>query len=133
MAKTTIAGNSLVITSSVPMATWKTVEKLRPQSMILFGGKTGEEALFRAATGEPGEGKVTKYGVVFDGETYDDRGLATVTVAGFCPEGDPRQAVYEQFGSILSLLGKLEESLGGVMDEINAEKATIMGSINFAQ
>lgn len=134
MAKATIAGNALVITSEATLAELKTIEKLRPNALTLLGGESGKEPMFRVATGCCGEGTISANGAVFDGATHGD-GKATITIPDFgCRiSGDPAQAVYDQYGAALVMLNKLEETLGGVMGDIEAEKAGVMAAIGYAQ
>ncbi|MCL1903276.1 MAG: DUF4373 domain-containing protein [Oscillospiraceae bacterium] len=66
MPKTTIAGNSYVITSDVSMADLETVKKYRPAALTLADEET-KETYFRVGSGN--SSSVTDHGISFSGVT----------------------------------------------------------------
>ena len=135
MAKITIAGEAVVVTSSCKLEDLKQVAKYRPEALTLFGGEDGKEPIFRVAVVEHGAGSIGKYGAEFSTHTHDDEKLASVTLVfpdGFSG-GDIKECVSDQLGSAILNLNKLEATIPGVLEEIAAEKAQILENISVAQ
>lgn len=131
MAKVTAIGKALVITSAVKLDDIKTVVKYRPDSLVLYEGE-GEkkEPVFAIGTGT--SGNINKFGANFDGKNTD--GFAQLTMFMDIPEGeDIKGVIADEIGGAILNLGKLEEKLPGVIDEIAAEKAAIQANIEVAQ
>lgn len=132
MAKITIAGEAVVITSELKREDIELLEKYRPDALILKGGEDGKKPIFRVAT-TSGMGDINKFGAAFGGVTHDGAGLATITIVGGVSGEDVREAVAEKVGTAILNLNKLEESLPAVLEEISAEKAAILANIEVAQ
>ena len=132
MAKIIIAGDAVVITSSLKLEDLRTVKKYRPDALILKGGEDGKEPIF-AIDVVSGNGDITQYGASFGKATNDDKKLATVTMFFGGIEGDIKEAVADKVGGALINLGKLEESIPEVIKEIVDEKAKVMAAISIAQ
>ena len=71
MAKFTIAGNALVITSNLKLSELETVKKYRPKTLKLMGGENNKEELFFIDVGSSGNGSISAYGAVDCSSTYD--------------------------------------------------------------
>ena len=128
MAKITIAGEAVVITSALKREDIELLEKYRPDALILKGGEDGKKPIFRIAT-TTGAGDINKYGACFGGETHDEAKLATITMMSGVVGEDIREAVAEKVGTAILNLNKLEATLPEVLDEISAEKSAIMDNI----
>jgi len=133
MAKVVIAGDAVVITSSMKREDLLTIAKYRPNALVLKGGEDNKETIFRISANKNGDGEINKYGATFGSESHDEEKLATITVFLNRADGDVKEQVADALGSALINLGALEETLPAVLEEIAAEKATVMDSITVAQ
>ena len=61
MAKITIAGDAVVITSAMKLEDIKTIEKYRAKALQLMGGENNKEVIFAMGTTR-GTGSISKYG-----------------------------------------------------------------------
>ncbi len=131
MAHVTIAGNAVIITSTMKLDDIKTVEKYRPKALVLMGGDDGKEPIFKVGTGCTGS--VNKYGITFaDATRGENGGFATLTLTEeFC--GDPADFVAEKYGVAIANLKALEATLGGAIEGIASEKQAVMDSITVIQ
>ena len=134
MAKITIAGSAVVITSELKLEDVKTVKKYRPEALTLMGGKNKDEAIFKIGVTECGPGEIGKYGACFDAVSYGDSGLATVTMCRgeINDDTDIKELIADRFGSAVSKLNELEQTLPAVIEEIAAQKAAVIDSITVA-
>lgn len=133
MAKITIAGQALVVTSEVKLEDYKKVAKYRPKALILMGGEDNKTPVFRVAVTN-GPGSISKYGVEFGVSTNDDKKLAAVTcVLDETGVENIKECVADSIGPIVMQLGKIEATIPTVLQEIAAEKAAIMENIVVAQ
>lgn len=131
MAKVIIAGNAVVINSSMKLDDLKMIAKYRPDALTLMGGEKKDEPVFSIFVAD-GNGSINSVGAVFGEETRDDAKLATMTMV-VKPNGDVKEYVADELGSALINLSKLEETLPSVIEEIKAERASILDSIEIAQ
>ena len=130
MAKILVAGDAVIITSSVALEDIKTVKKYRPKALVLMGGEDGKEKVF-AMDWTKGSGGINTFSASFNGETRDDAKLATITMAlpeGF--SGDVEEFVKEKIGVGIINLNKLEEKIPADHDEIKAEERAILSNIS---
>lgn len=133
MAKITIAGDAVVVTSAMKLEDLKTIAKYRPEALTLKGGEDGKEPIF-AISVVRGSGEINKYGATFGSESHDDEKLATITMsAGFSGETDIKEFVADQIGSAIIKLSELEDKLPEVLADIRSEKAAVLSSISVAQ
>ena len=134
MAKITIAGEAVVVTSGVTLENWKKVEKYRPKALTLYGGEDGKEPIFGVGVSRSDcSGSVTTYGVEFAPTTHNAESFATVTMLFAGDAGsDIKEEVADRIGPAVLQLNKVEEAIPAVLTEIEAEKATIMESIVIA-
>ena len=133
MAKVTIAGRALVITSSLKLTDLETVRKYQPKALILMGGEDGKEPVFAVAAVRGSAGKIGNIGVEFGEETRDEAKLATMTLMVPGDVEDMKEYVADKYGAALMNLAKLETVLPAVVETISAEKQSIMDSISVAQ
>lgn len=125
MAKIMIVGDASVIVSALKFEDIKTVEKYRPNKLVLMGGKDNDEPLFAIGTGCVGS--VGEYGITFNNE--DEAGNAIVTQIIVGNPDDRKAFVAEQVGVAIVNLNKLEETISPVLEEIKAEKDAVLASI----
>lgn len=130
MAKITIAGDAVVITSSLKLDDLKKIEKYRPGALVLKGGEDGKEPIFVVGTGC--KGSINAYGAEFNSATHDDEKLATITMALPFGANDVKAAVADLVGAAILNLNKLEATLPAVLAEIDAETAAILDNITVA-
>ena len=129
MAKIVIAGDAVVVTSAMKLEDIKTIEKYRPKELVLKGGEDGKEPIFGVGTTH-GAGNINAVGASFGSETRDDDKLACITLF---LDGVVKDWVADRLGAAIINLNKLEEKLPTVLEEIAAEKATVMSNITVAQ
>lgn len=132
MAKIIIAGEAVVVASTVKLEDYRKVAKYRPKALMLMGGEDGKEPVFRVGVTK-GEGSISKYGIEFNGATYDEDKFASITVVAPCAgNGDIKDAVADCIGPAVMQLNKIEAAIPDVLAEIDAEKAEIMENITIA-
>lgn len=126
MAKITIAGKAVVVTSTLKLEDIKTVGKYRPKALSVYGGEDGKEEVFAIKAGC--NENFSKYGICFADETRDEK-LATITMTTNYDGDDIDGFVADYFGAAIIYLNKLEETLPAVIEEIAAERASVMSNI----
>ena len=132
MPKVTIAGDAVVVSSSMKLEDLKTIAKYRPKALTLMGGDNGKEPVFAIGI-TSGPGSINNFGVSFGRESHDEQKLATVTMVLKGATGDVAEHVADVLGAALISLGKLEAQLPAVLAEIADEKAAVMSNITVAQ
>ncbi len=133
MAKITIAGDAVVVTSSMKLEDIKTIGKYRPKALTLFGGEDGKEPIFAICATSNGPGKLNAVGAEFGRETHDEAKLATITMSLDGVTGDIKEFVADKLGSAIMNLNALEAKLPAVLREIADQKAEVLGNITVAQ
>lgn len=134
MAKITIAGDAVVITSTQKLEDIKLLEKYRPKALCLY--ETGEngkkEEVFKVGS-TTGEGAISMYGASFGSTTHDEEKLATITMT--LPRGvaDAKQYVADAVGVAILNLNKVEAQFAEALADVTAEKETVMENITVAQ
>lgn len=131
MAKVTIAGNAVVITSSMKYEDLETIQKYRPDALTLYGGEDGKEPEFTVAVGRCPE--IGKYGIVFNGTTRNDDKLACLTICECNNIEDMKEHVADSYGAALTKLNELEGKLAGVVEEIAAAKQAVIDAIEVVE
>lgn len=127
MAKVTVAGKAIVITSTLKLADLETLKKYASKSLILMGGEDGKEPIF-AVTAVPGSaGKVNKYSLEFGDKDPD--GFAVITIMAPVGVDDMKEFVADTYGQVLMNLAQLEAQLPAVIEDLAAKKAAIVDSI----
>lgn len=132
MAKVTIAGKAIVITSALKLEELETVKKYRPKALVLLGGEDGKEPIFAVGVVRGSAGKIGNVGVEFGEETQTEK-LATMTLMAPADVKDMKEYVADKYGAALMNLAKLEANLPAVIGAIAAEKQSIMDNISVAQ
>lgn len=134
MANIKIAGDAVVIQSTLKADDIQLVKKYRPNELILKGGEDGKEPIF-AINMTTGKGGINEFGVSFSGATRDENKYACLTM--LIPEGVNPTNVEEWFvdtyGGAIINLNKLEAHLPDIISEIAAEKAAVREVISVVQ
>lgn len=113
MSQIAIAGNQVVITSSVTLENLRLAEKLRPDALVLKD-EDGNET-FRVSVGS---NSIGPKGISYSSTTRDERGLATVSAV--IPEDveNAKDYIVDTYGLAIERLGKVEAALPDVINEI---------------
>ena len=132
MARITIAGDAVVVTSALKLEDIKTIAKYRPNELILKGGEDGKEPIFAIGT-TCGTGNISTVGASFGREATDGSKKAVITmVMNGASVEDAKEWVADKLGGAIINLNALEAKLPTVLEAIAAEKATVMGNITVA-
>lgn len=132
MAKIVIAGDAVVITSSMRFADIQTIQKYRPEELVLKGGEDGKEPIFAIGITN-GCGNINEVGASFGRASHGDEKFATITMVTENVTGDVKEWVADRIGGAVINLNKLEEKLPTILAEIEGQKAEIMNNITVAQ
>lgn len=132
MAKIVIAGDAIIITSSMKLADIQTIQKYRPNELVLKGGEDGKEPIFAIGVTN-GAGNINEVGASFGCTSHDEEKFATITMVTDGVTGDIKEWVADRIGCAIISLNKLEEKLPAVLAEIEDQKAEVMGNITVAQ
>lgn len=130
MARITVAGESVVVTSAITLENYRMIAKYRPAKLVLKGGDDGKEPIFAVGIATNPRGSINKVGAEFGSEAHDGTGRATITFDLPQTDGDVKEAVAEKVGAAIIYLNKLEETLPDVVNEIAAEKAAVLENIS---
>lgn len=135
MAKLSILGNAVVITSAVKLEDIRTIEKYNPSALVLTEKTDGGEKVpvFGISTGSVGE--INQYGATFADATRDDDKFAQITLC-ICASGitgDVKEWAADKFGKAIMQLNKLEETIPAVLGKIKSDKAAVMENITVVQ
>ena len=131
MAKILIAGDAVVVKSDLKLEEIRTIEKYRPEALILKGGEDGKDPIFRLGS-TTGTGSITDFGAEFGAESHDDEKKAMLTMCCTCGDDDIKEFVADCIGRSVMKLNKLEATLHNVLSEIEVEKGRILENISIA-
>ena len=131
MAKITIVGDAVVVTSTLKLEEYKTIEKYRPNALTLMGGEDGKEPVFHVSVS--GSGVINQDGASFVSATHGEYGYATITMCACTESHDIKEWAADKLGAAIINLNKLEAQLPAVLDEINREKAEVMSNISVVE
>ena len=129
MAKVTIVGDALVITSTIKLEDYKKVKANRPEALKL---KDDDGNTFFAVGVSEGIGAINEWSIEFSGETHDEHKYATLTcnIDGGGTVEEIKNDVAEDIGVALINLAKIEEMIPGVLAEIKAERDKVLECIS---
>ena len=127
MADVRIAGNTVVITSTVTLEQIKRLEKHRPEALEVRNAK--DEVTFRVGTGS---NSLNTFGASFNSATLDERKLALIQIE--IPDGvtDAKTWFAETYGKALVLLKQVEAELNTAIRVVAGEINVIMRDIQFS-
>lgn len=135
MAKLTVLGDSIVVTSSLKMKDLKMSEKFRPETLILSEKDRNDRwiEMFRVkTTSDPAiSGSITDCGAIFNNETHDDNGFATLTLpcVAHGTSEEVKDSILEHFSRALARLNRIELQIAESLEGVRQEKAELEGSI----
>jgi len=127
MADVRIAGNIIVLTSSVTLEELKRLEKHRPEALGIRNAK--DEVIFRVGTGS---NALNNNGASFCTATLDSRGLALITLTIPAGVTDAKLYFAETFGKAYAQFKQVEAGLAEATREVAAEIAEIMNDVQFS-
>lgn len=130
MARITIVGDAMVVTSTKTLEDIKTLEKFRPKALALFS-EDGKEEIFKVGT-TTGEGSIGTYGASFGSASHDDKKLATITMSIPTGTDDAKKYAEEKIGVAIINLNKVEEQFDAALAEVENEKAEVRANITVA-
>ncbi len=130
MAKIVIAGDAVVVKSDIKLEDIATIEKYRPNDLVLNGGEDGKEPIFRAGT-TTGAGNINSVGASFGRADADGKAIITMVMSDV-PTEKAKDWVAGTLGAAITNLKALEDKLPAVLAAIAAEKAAVMESITVA-
>lgn len=126
MAKVKVCGDAIVIESALKLEEIANVQKFRPEALVLKGGEDGKTPVF-ALSVTKGAAGIGPLGAQFK-DAARETGKATMTIVKHI-EGDVKAYIADNFGGTLAKLNALEATLPGVLSEIQADRETIMASV----
>lgn len=133
MAKITIAGDAVVVTSALKLEDIKTIKKYRPKDLFLMGGDDGKEPVFGIGVTD-GCGGINEIGASFGRESNNAEKLATITMCVDDIAADDISGwVADHLGGAIINLNKLEKKLPAVLEQIKVERAEILKNIDIVQ
>lgn len=128
MAKITIAGDALIISSAVKYEDLAKVAKYRPDALVLKDAEG--EPVFRVACGQ--YSGVSEYGITFETATREG-GYACITLGTYIPEGeDVKEFVADTIGAAIGNLEKIETTIPDILGEIDVQRTAMMSKIQIA-
>ena len=131
MARITIAGDSIVITSSHTLEAIKKIEKYAPRSLKLYElNEDGKPEEVFAVASAKAAGSINQYGASFGSTTHDNAKLATITLPIPANVPDAVQYAAETYGRAVMLLNRVESQFGEALARIDAEMEAILDSIS---
>lgn len=132
MAKITVVGNAIVITSVFSLEEIKTIEKYRPDDLVLKS-EDGKEPIFRIGTKTTSGGNLNKYGAEFASDTQGDDAKAVITMFITGDNTNIKDKIVDELGQAIIKLNKLEAKLPNVLEEIQVERDKILENIEIVQ
>lgn len=130
MAKITICGDAMVVTSTKTLEDIKTLEKYRPKALALYS-EDGKEEVFRVGSSN-GKGSISTYGASFGSVSHDDNKFATITMDIPAGTTDAEAYAEEVIGVAIINLNKVEAQFEAALEEVKAEKAEVRSNITVA-
>ena len=124
--KIKIAGNAVILTSTLKFEEIKKLEKYNRDALCLVELKNDEEhEVFRIQTGKCSS--ISEYGIVFT--EANAAGYATATV--LLPEGtvDKKAYIKDNFGTTMFMLSDLEDAVKTALAQIEAAYAQLDNDI----
>lgn len=127
MARITICGDSMVITSKATLEDIKKLAKYRPNALELKS-EDGKDVVFKVGATN-GNGSINTYGASFGSASHDEKKLATITLPIPANVEDAEAYAEEYVGVAIINLNKVESQFADAMVEIKEEIAAVRDSI----
>ena len=131
MARVTIAGDAVIVKSTLKLEDIRTIQKYNPKALTLMGGEDGKEPIFAIGVTN-GPGNINDVGASFGSESHDDEKFAVITMVINGATGDVKEWVADRIGGAIMKLNALEEKLPAVLAELAEQKAAVMEAITVA-
>lgn len=128
MSKTTIAGEAVVITSTMKLEDLKTIAKYNKAALtIKEKDEQGNlQPVFTIGVGPVGS--IGDFGATFN--RANPEGFATITMQHNFPAENIKEKMADQIGGALVYLKRLEESLPAVLEKVKADRKAIEDGIS---
>lgn len=133
MAKIKVAGDAVIVTSSMKKEDLLAINKYRPEALTLMGGEENKTPIFAITVRDGGDGEFNPHGVRFTSATRDENKFATLTLTYKDIPTDVKDWAADKFGTAIERLNALEEKLPAVLRDIAAVKAKVCESITIAE
>lgn len=126
MARITIAGDAIVVTSAIKTEVLVKLAKFKPKALKLFDTENKKDELYAVSTGK--DPSFTKFGATYSGTNAD--GFATATLP--LPTGleDKATFVKDTYGYALLSLNTLEGQIENAADGMAADFDTIDSNVS---
>ncbi len=132
MAKLSITGDAVVITSAIKLEDIRTIEKYNKAALTITEEVDGEKIpVFSVCTGSKGE--INQFGATFASATRDDKKFAQITLCICGAADDVKAWAADKYGKALLRLNQLEAMIPTVLEQIAAEKTAVMANITVVQ
>lgn len=129
MAKITIAGDAVVVTSSMTLETLKLIEKYRPATLQMLDEDKKPVFVIGSTSSN---GSVSSCGISFGVATHDEHKLASVTMTLPAGVADAEKYVVDTYGAAVMNLKKIENRVASAIESINNEIASVKECITLA-
>lgn len=130
MAKITVAGDSLVITSAMTLDQIKTLEKYNPKALKLVEkDEDGVKATVFEVASTNLDGTIGPLGAYFGSETRDEKKLAVITLPISKTVADAKEYAADKYGVAIMRLNQIEASFAAALEAVNENKKKILENI----
>ncbi len=130
MAKITIVGDAIIVTSSKSLEALKTLEEYYPKALRLVetNDEGKKEEIFRVETAAS-KGSINRNGATFASETHDEAKLATITMPIPAGVENAKEYAAKLVGKAVVLLNRVEAGIDDALAKVKAEKAEVEANI----
>ena len=125
MSKVIIAGDSIVITSSLKLEEIQEVARFKPDALCLADEETGE-LLYGIAANLVGRGSIDEYGAVFNAANAEGKATITLSVPGLWKEENQKEAIANTLGREIGYINAIEKRLPEALAKIKAERQSLI-------
>lgn len=119
MAQIILAGDTVVINSTLRLKDIKDIAKYYPRDLTIYEDSVAKFAVMPTE----GEGSINRYGISFGKESRDGSGRASVTVkCRAAADEDPADWIADNLGIAISNLEEIEERVPEKIREMRANR-----------
>lgn len=119
MAKLTLSGNAITVTTKITSEDFFKIKRHSPESLTIKDDK--ENPIFKIDFGGQGKGSINNYGIVFDSVNEDDSMyLSVIDEGGFseCTAEEKKAIIVDQYAAPLVKINQMEMFLEGVLETL---------------
>lgn len=119
MAKLTLSGNAITVTTKITSEDFFKIEKYSPESLTIRDDNGNP--IFKIDFGDIGRGSINNYGIVFDSVNEEDNMYLSVIDEGGYSEyttEEKKEIVVKQYAAPLVKINQIEMFLEGVLETI---------------